>query len=70
MSAIVVGNAPDDGRPPLGDGAVDYMPLSSRIKVAGEINRLWAEFVTEMHSGDTRGPEVAEKFWKYVLAGG
>jgi hypothetical protein len=42
------------------------MPLASRVKVAGEINRLWEEFVNEMHDGTTGGAEVADKFWNFV----
>lgn len=66
MSAIIVRPVPWDVEPV----PADYMPFSSRAKVAREINRLWEEFVNEMHDGPTTGPEVADKFWKYVLAGG
>lgn len=69
MSAIVVGPAPNPVSVFSRDPA-DHMPFSSRLKVAEEINRLWREFVEEMHDGPTGGAEVAEKFWKYVLAGG
>lgn len=68
MSAIVIGVAPwteDRTRP-----SEAWMPLSVRHAVAKELNTLWAEFVTDMHDGPTCGPEVARKFWKYVLAGG
>lgn len=43
-----------------------HMPMHSRMRVAGEINKAWAEFVTDMHDGPTTGPEVADKFWKFV----
>jgi hypothetical protein len=66
--AIVVGPHPINGeRVKAGDvSPQDYMPFSARQKVADEINRHWAEFVTEMHDGSTSGREVAEKFWKFV----
>lgn len=66
MSAIVVGVSPrfDPISP------ADFMPLSSRMKVAKEINRLWAEFVNEMHDGPTVGSEVADKFWEFVTTRG
>lgn len=44
----------------------DFMPLSTRMKVARELNKLWAEFVTEMHDGELVGGDVADKFWKFV----
>ncbi len=71
-SAIVIGPSPVAGEKlKQGSlGAADYMPLSIRMHVAGELNRLWEEFVNEMHDGPLSGPQVAEKFWKYVLAGG
>lgn len=50
--------------------AEDHMPFTTRLLVARELNRLWAEFVSEMHDGPTVGQDVAEKFWKYVLSGG
>lgn len=65
MSAIVISPAPHEVSVAARDSA-DYMPPSTRIKVADEINRLWAEFVNEMHDGPTNGPYVAEKFWKFV----
>lgn len=68
MTAIQIGPAPCICRK-SGDFTHDpkcWMPLHTRILVAREINRAWAEFVTDMHSGSTAGPDVAEKFWKYV----
>jgi hypothetical protein len=68
VSAIVVGQSPERR-----DGSVDpadRMPLHTRVKVAQEVNRLWAEFVNEMHDGPTIGPEVADKFWKFVTTQG
>lgn len=44
----------------------DFMPLATRMKVAREVNALWAEFVKEMHDGPTVGAGVAEKFWAFV----
>lgn len=44
----------------------DFMPLSTRMRVASEVNALWAEFVNEMHDGELVGPKVAAKFWKFV----
>ena len=62
MSAIVISPAPG----PDASRAEDWMPFTTRILVARELNRLWAEFVNEMHDGPTTGPYVAEKFWKFV----
>lgn len=73
MSAIVVGNSPAEAKREHDDYGIDpadWMPLGVRVKVAKEINRLWEEFVDEMHDGPTTAPGVADKFWKYVLAGG
>jgi hypothetical protein len=67
VSAIVI-QPHIDGRHDLNPDPADYMPLSVRMHVARELNRLWAEFVNEMHDGPT--PGTAQKFWKYVLAGG
>lgn len=68
MSAIVIRSAPREaGASP---DPVDYMPFSVRHMAAGELNRLWAEFVTEMHDGPTVGGEVAAKFWKFVTTRG
>lgn len=68
MSAIVIGPSPiSQDRIKTGDVTpADYMPFSTRHKVGEEINRLWEEFVEEMHDGSTNGQDVAEKFWKYV----
>lgn len=69
MSAIVIRPSPAEvrrGHPDFGIDPVDWMPLATRLKVAREINRAWEEFVTDMHDGSTSGPEVAEKFWKFV----
>lgn len=65
MAAIVV--SPFRGS---GEGPEHHMPFSSRLRVAYEINALWAEFVTEMHDGPTTGQEVADKFWKFVTTRG
>lgn len=71
MSAIVIRNSPDlFEHPEDAHDPANFMPFTTRMKVAGELNRLWAEFVTDMHDGPTGGPEVADKFWKFVLAGG
>lgn len=68
MSVIVIGPSPvTQDRIKSGTlGPSDYMPLSARQKCADEINKLWKEFVEEMHDGSTHGRDVAEKFWKYV----
>lgn len=68
MSAVVVRPAPIEAdRRRRGEiSQADYMPFSTRHKVARELNKLWEEFVGQMHDGPVRGPEVAEKFWKYV----
>ena len=63
MSAIVVSPSPNTARR---DRPADYMPFTTRLLVARELNALWEEFVTEMHDGPTTGAEVAEKFWKFV----
>ena len=42
------------------------MPFSTRLVLGKELNKAWAEFVEEMHDGDLTGPEVADKFWKYL----
>ena len=68
MTAIVVRPVPYD-EPDETDPA-SWMPFSTRIKVAQELNALWAEFVTEMHDGPTIGSEVADKFWKFVTTRG
>lgn len=65
--AIRVGPVPAEVR---GEGPESWMPFTTRLKVAKEINDLWAEFVTEMHDGPTAGPEVADKFWKFVTTRG
>lgn len=72
MSAIIVGPSPIAGER-VKEGRVsrgDYMSLAVRMKVAGEINRLWREFVDEMYDGPLDDPNLPDKFWKYVLAGG
>lgn len=68
MSGIVIAPSPITGDKLKSGtlGPADYMPLSARVKVAAEINKLWAEFVNEMHDGSTHGRDVAEKFWAYV----
>jgi hypothetical protein len=63
VTAIVVRPSPEGGH---GFNPADWMPLSTRVKVAREINRAWEEFVNVMHDGPTTGPEVAEKFWRFV----
>lgn len=73
MSAIVVRVSPPEarrGHPDYGIDPADWMPLASRLKVAKEINALWETFVNEMHDGSTSGPEVADKFWKFVTKRG
>lgn len=65
MSAIVIRPAPNDLSPWARDAA-DHMPFGVRLRVAEELNRAWKEFVEEMHDGPTVGPDVAEKFWKFV----
>lgn len=68
MSAIVIRSAPREvGASP---NPADYMPFSVRHRAAGELNRLWEEFVNDMHSGPTSGHEVADKFWKFVTTRG
>lgn len=67
MSAIEVHPARDAAAT---DSAADCMPFSTRLRVAKELNALWAEFVTEMHDGPTIGSEVADKFWKFVTTRG
>jgi hypothetical protein len=68
MSAIVI--QPHIHGRGLTVEAADFMPLSTRIHVAGELNRLWAEFVNEMHSGPTIGGDTAAKFWNFVTSRG
>jgi hypothetical protein len=63
MSAIVI--QPHIHGRGLTVEAENFMPLSTRIHVAGELNRLWAEFVNEMHSGGY-GADTPAKFWKFV----
>lgn len=71
MSAIVIRPHPDRSKMDslFADGT-DYMPFATRHLVAKELNRLWAEFVTEMHDGPTVGNDVAEKFWQFVSTRG
>jgi hypothetical protein len=64
MSAIIVGPHIDASGVTV--APENFMPLATRMKVAGELNALWAEFVKEMHDGPTVGTNVAEKFWAYV----
>jgi hypothetical protein len=69
VTAIVVRPSPEEARrkhPDYGIDPADWMPLATRLKVAREINRAWEEFVNDMHDGSTSGPEVAEKFWRFV----
>jgi hypothetical protein len=75
MAAIIIRPAPYD--PPGVEhifeptrGAVDWMPFTVRLRVARELNALWAEFVTDMHDGPPGGPEVADKFWQFVSTRG
>lgn len=73
MSAIVIMNSPIETKrkhPEFGWDPVDWMPLSTRFRVAKELNTLWEEFVTEMHDGSTGGAEVADKFWTFVTTRG
>jgi hypothetical protein len=67
VSAIEVRPARDAA---ASDGSADWMPFSTRIRVARELNALWEEFVTEMYDGPLMGAEVAEKFWKFVTTRG
>lgn len=67
MGAIVVRPAPEDARE---DDARGWMPFTTRLRVARELNALWAEFVTDMHDGPTTGEQVAEKFWQFVSTRG
>lgn len=69
MSAIVLSLTPTEHCRRLPDGGidpVDYMPVHTRILVAKLINNAWEEFVNEIHDGSTAGPEVAEKFIRYL----
>lgn len=68
MTAITIGNAPYN--PNAEPDAKDHMPLSVRVMLAATLNELWATFVNDMHDGPTSGPEVPEKFWKFVCAQG
>lgn len=69
MSAIIIQQHQDARlRPTI--APEDFMPLATRMHVAREINRLWAEFTLVMHDGSLVGPDVARKFWKYVQTGG
>lgn len=67
-SAIVVSPSPisHDALRAAEAGPADYMPLAVRMRVAGELNRLWEEFVTTMYGGPFNAPDLPEKFWKYV----
>jgi hypothetical protein len=69
MSSIIIQQHPDTRHRPT-VLPEDYMPLATRMYCASQLNKLWAEFVNEMHDGETVGPDVARKFWKFVLAGG
>lgn len=73
MAAIVVCSTPRSEKrehPDFTFDPADWMPFSTRLLVARELNKLWEEFVTEMHDGSTSGPEVADKFWKFVTTRG
>lgn len=64
MTAIIIQPNARDSR--VIAAPEDFMPLSTRMHVAREINQHWAEFVNEMHDGATVGPDVAKKFWAFV----
>ncbi len=69
MAAIIIRPAPVDPDKRCDTSKLtqaDYMPFGVRHHVAGEINRLWDEFVNEMHDGPLVGHDVATKFWAYV----